>query len=36
LRKGAGEHVFHCDGSLKELDIPNYSCLCSLHFVMLL
>jgi hypothetical protein len=28
-----GEHVLHCDGSLKGLVIPS---LCSLHFVMLI
>jgi hypothetical protein len=48
LRRGAGEHVLHCDGSLRAChnqaliknaqlqDIVNYSCLCPLHFVMLI
>ncbi len=29
LRKGAGEHVLHCDGSLKGLAIPGFEQKCS-------
>jgi hypothetical protein len=39
-KRGVGEHVLHCDGSglsrNAQLQVTvNYSCLCSLHFLML-
>jgi hypothetical protein len=47
LKKGAGEHILHCDGSLKGLEYAEFEQKCSaasyrqllplfLHFVMLI
>jgi hypothetical protein len=34
LRKGAGEHVLHCNGSFKEIAIPRFEQKCSAAFFL--